>query len=297
MAIAVRNSTSNTGEGTASPATITIPTGSTTGDIMLAFVVSASATTQSHSTPSGWTVLDDFQQSGSGLFTRITVYYRFWQSGDANASVTITGMSGTGSWVTQSIAYSGVFSVTGNSAAGSTTTSASHTTPTATSSLSGLWRISAFAGLRSSPDATFSSYNPADTERGDNAATAGSFRAHCAIADSNGVINASSGTSVSATSDQTLAQPARWIGLLRPNATDASAGTVTATVAAENGRFIGSPVAAATAYSASVRAKPNAQLVTASVGANSVSAGSLVSVMTTTNEAKPIVGARAQIIG
>lgn len=220
MAIALRNSAHNS--GTATPATINAPSGTAAGDIIIAAVGAATNNSSvTFSFPAGWTVMDeDGGADVASLGGRLAFAWHAWAPGESTYSVTVTGLS-VGSWVTASASYSGVNLSApidqhgiGTRATNSATTAA--TTATVTSATGGLWRVEAFFAQTTSANITWSGYSPADTERQDVGQLTATRRANVAFADSNGTIDASSGTSVSATPFATCSNRVGAIALLAP---------------------------------------------------------------------------------
>lgn len=227
MAIAFR--ASSTTEGTDTSVEIDIPSGSTQDDILVAAI---DVTSQDNpgttlTWPGGWTVLneDNVDTTTSG---RLSVAWKKFNTGDGTQTATVSATLTSGGWVTACAAYSGVSPTTpvlSNSMTDMLSTSGSEerVTGSATNSKVGVWKVVAFGAHKSSADTT---WTMTDTERVDNACTAPTRRAHIALADSNGTVDASAGVTGSATPASAVANRAEWIGLLNPAV---AAGDVAAT--------------------------------------------------------------------
>lgn len=134
MAIAFRASAE--AHVTSGDLTITIPSGVQAGDALLLVggLNDAGVTANDWSTPSGWTLIDS-RRVGSNLFA--AVYFRVAQSGDPSSVVTLS-TPGTGKSCAIIAAYSGtdpVSPINVSAAASEGTSTASHATPTATTTV------------------------------------------------------------------------------------------------------------------------------------------------------------------
>lgn len=227
---------------TSATAAMTIPTGASEGNVLVAAVgVCNQNTTDPVITfPSGWTVVDTAHNSVLlGILHNVCRYtlsiaVKTYHAGDGTQNATADSITGGGlSWSMMCLSglkdgdsIADAFAQHSMSAFRLSTSSAALTTNTVTDSTVGLWRIEVFGAGNRGTTASWGSYSPADTERQDNSSpTANSSTV--AVADSNGTVDASGGTSVSATptaSDIAVS----WIGLLKPgNATSADIGTGT----------------------------------------------------------------------
>lgn len=169
--------------------------------------------------PAGWTEITTPATEFSSFFARCEWRYRFRQPGDTTYALTAGAvLQGGYRWATAT--YRGVDTSTPvlqQAATTQTSTGSAITTATVTDSTSGVWRVETFSGTDSgSTDWSWGSYSPADTERQDG--VAGTTRESAlALADSNGIINASGGTSVSATPSAPIDVLIDWIALLNPS--------------------------------------------------------------------------------
>jgi hypothetical protein len=285
--VAISFVASTSGGTQTTSAAMTIPAGATEGDVLVAAVCVSSTVSQTVTFPAGWTVVDTIVgTNSSGTIFRLSVGVKTFHTGDGTQTATVSGISGGGeAWVCS--CYRGLSN--GDSIAGAfadhnigtmqVTPSGSWTTATTTETLtsgaSGLWRISIFGALSlGSSTHAWGSYSPADTERQDVMSPGIQYRANIALADSNTTVNASGGTSVTATPSFATYNAVGWIGLLTPpqaTAVNAEAATVTcaagdATVPA-NG-VAESPSATTTANAATVSTSVNAEAATATTTAN-----------------------------
>lgn len=116
--------------------TITIPSGVQAGDCLLLIggLNDANVPANDWPTPTGWTAIDT-RRVGSNLFS--AAYYRVAQAGDPGSTVTLS-TPGTGKSCAIIVAYSGtdpVNPINVAQVASETVTTASHTTPTATTTV------------------------------------------------------------------------------------------------------------------------------------------------------------------
>lgn len=206
-----------------SAVTITKPTSATTGDLLVAMVMSTKSTAVSAGSftwPSGWTLLDADHGGSSGNMG-YEVRWHIVAAGESTYSVTADSNT-TGSSLYLCSAYRGTDTTTPfvqHGQSGVTTGGGTATSATLTDSTSGLWRVSFFAGHTvNSAVYTFGSYSPADTQRVADARNSDTYRPIGATVDSNGTVNASGGTSGAATTTGggTVGTKAAWTGLLQP---------------------------------------------------------------------------------
>ena len=134
MAIAFRASAE--AHPTTGSLTITIPSGVQAGDCLLLIggLNDANVPANDWPAPSGWTAIDT-RRVGSNLFA--AAYYRVAQAGDPGSTVTLS-TPGTGKSCAIIAAYSGtdpVSPINVAQVASETVTTASHTTPTATTTI------------------------------------------------------------------------------------------------------------------------------------------------------------------
>lgn len=228
MAIALRAAAADS-EGTDTSAEVLMPSGATQDDILIACVNHSKLNTEpaAFSWPANWTVLNSGGGGGTANSSHFEVAWKKFNTGDGTQTVTLDS-NNQGGWVSSCVAYSGVDLTTPVIANGigswsSATSSSTLTTPTATDSTADVWRVAIFQGVVAVADATWGSYSPADTERNDNSCTAATRRPNQALVDSNGTVDASAGTSVTATPTAGVNGRIAWIGLLNPAAAGSGA--------------------------------------------------------------------------
>lgn len=226
--------------GTATDGTVDIARLGSAGQILIAQVVATNtAAIGAFTWGSGWNVLDSQETDNVVMTVRSEIAWFLRTSGDPTSWAIDTGSSTTSGQVAHYVYYSGcdttapvVVDEFGAQNTGTTATTTSPSTPTATSSVSGLWAVALFSQAGFVATRTWSSYTGSLTERIDAAEAAGNERASGAIADTNGTVDASGGVSYTATPSGTGFAHRAAVLLLQPptsSGTSASGGTTTQT--------------------------------------------------------------------
>lgn len=237
MAIAFETVATNTGTDTS--AEVTLPSGLTTGDLMIATVHNRTSTDApgTHTWPGGWNVVHNVQCAlgASTIGGTISVAWRAWVSGDS--APTVTGVDATqGCWVSICTRYSGADLTTpfadedGVEEARNPSTSADLVVPTLTGGTAD-WVVATYSGAQLAAR-TWGSYAVATSERADlTHSPAQTIEVPTAWADSNGTVNTSGGVAPSGDPSGTITTAAAWGGILvaRPDAVNAPGGTTTQT--------------------------------------------------------------------
>jgi hypothetical protein len=201
------------GSNTSGSYTINKPSGTQTGDLMIASLGTVSSATVTP--PAGWTVRYQGSYTSNGGPSLLCVMYRIAGASEpASWTGTYSGGSSYGRNVTQCVAYRNVNAAAPfiDSAGNSLNGVNPITTGTVTNTNSLAWRISIFAGLTTGASGWTSSEA---IERNDNYYTYSSGTESVAMFDSNGSVGTGSYTRTGTSSASTYAVNS-FIGLLNP---------------------------------------------------------------------------------
>jgi PKD repeat protein len=194
--------------GNANSETVTVPSGTGTGDAMLLFAASNAAT--SLTPPAGWTQVDTI----AGSTTTTTVWSRVATAADPGSSVTVN-FGGLVHGNLQLLSYSGTDGVTPVVASGksSGSSSSSVTTPTVTAPASGDWAVSYWTA-KSSAVTSWTAPAGQTVRSADNGS--GSGRINSLLTDAGGPVSAGPVSGVTATTDQPASAWTAWTIILSP---------------------------------------------------------------------------------
>lgn len=185
MAIAFRDSTGVTGQASSNPPVL-LPATVQPGDVMLA-VSSFSGTTQTLTTPAGWTALAGPIDKGTAL--REYLLWRIADGTDASSSVTFGWTANTAVRNTNIAIYSGADPTTPIHVSASkveTVAGTAHTSPTVTVAVVGCWIVE-FCADRASPGST--SFTPTGLVVRDTRVATGGGAITSAVADSDSTVS------------------------------------------------------------------------------------------------------------
>ncbi len=245
MAISFVNSATDSLDGTGDTSfTLTSPSSTAVGDVMVAFVMwEANAAITASCT--GWTEVNSVQLDGTTTQDiSLTVFSRVFQSGDTTFTGTFSAASGAG-WATAVHSYRGVNRTTPFIAQDTSFDNALGTvitTATVSNTNDAAWSVCAFVA-----DEEGSWTSTEATERTEQLLTSGTADSGLATYDSNGTVASGS---ISRTGTTTLSSfQISWIGILRPgvDAGHASASVAANAPQARIGRLPGAPTATVTA--------------------------------------------------
>lgn len=200
---------------------ISRPTSSTQDDVIFAAISAGStAAIGAFTWPAGWNVIHsvEHQNTSNSDYSRWEIAWHVFSTGELNYSITVPALTN-GSRTHTTAAYRGCSTTTPVIQNSLTTTedtasSSALSTPTATSSTSGVWAIAAFHGFSASGSFSWSP-GTGLTERTDAIGTGTTVRQGQEWADTNGTVDASSGVSYSSTPNVSISNRTAFIGLIQ----------------------------------------------------------------------------------